>query len=444
MIRVMVRVAILGYGSEGRAAFDYWNTGGNQITVCDIDTAMNLPNGVGAKLGEDYLKGLGEFEVLVRSPGIHPQDIVSANRDMPDILERVTSVTNEFFRVCPTKNIIGVTGTKGKGTTSTLIANMLEAAGKKVHLGGNIGIAPLELLKDPIQPEDWVVLELSSFQLIDLKHSPPIAVCLMIEPEHLNWHTSLDEYLDAKRHLFRNQTENDIAIYNTDNNYSRSIAEVSPALKIPYMTAPGAEVVNGGKLVIDSKQICKISDIKLLGQHNWQNVCAAVTAVWQICPDPEALHQAIAGFTGLPHRLELVREVDGVKYFNDSFASAPGATIAAMKAITGMKVMIVGGFDRRLELEELAQAIVKHKLELRRLVLVGASARKLETQLKALGFTNYDLLNFKNMTEIVQHAQDCAQQSDSVVLSPGFASFDMFKNFEDRGLQFKAVVNALS
>lgn len=438
-----MQIAIVGYGDQGQAAYEYWHKGTNRLAICDINSDLQVPSGVEARLGEGYLKNLGAYDLIIRSPIIHPRDILRANTDTPDILDRVTTVTNEFFKVCPTTNIIGVTGTKGKGTTSTLIAKMLEAAGKTVHLGGNIGIPPLRLLKNNIQPDDWVVLELANFQLIDLRHSPRLAVCLMVEPEHLNWHENIDEYLDAKRQMFKYQAETDVAIYYARNNYSVSIAQASSGLLIPYMAAPGAQI-KGEEVVIDNQKICPLDEIRLLGKHNWQNVCAAVTAVWQVCQEPAVLRQAIAAFSGLPHRLELVREVDGVRYYNDSFASAPGAAIAAMEAVEGPKVMIIGGFDRGLELEDLARAIVINHEGLRRVVLIGASARKLETELKAHGFQNYDLLVSQNMSEIVAHARLSARQGDSVVLSPGFASFDMFKNFEDRGLQYKEAVNALS
>ncbi len=437
-----MKIAILGFAGQGQSAYEYWNSAGNQLTICDIKSDLELPAGAGTQLGADYLKNLGSYDLIVRTPGLHPREIVRENPAVPDILAKVTTVTNEFFKVCPTKNIIGVTGTKGKGTTSTLIARMLEAAGHRVHLGGNIGIPPLELLKNNIGADDWVVLELANFQLIDLKKSPHIAVCLMVEPEHLNWHDGIDEYLDAKRQMFRYQAEDDIAIYYADNNYSISIAAASSATHIPYMAAPGAEV-KGGDIVVGKQKICDVADIRLLGRHNWQNVCAAVTAVWQVSQDATALKSAISSFAGLPHRLELVREIDGVRYYNDSFASAPGAAIAAMDAIEGTKIMIIGGYDRGLGLEDLARAIVMHKDELRRLILMGASAHKLEKELKALSFTTYDIVLSKKMQDIVERAKSCARQGDSIILSPGFASFDMFKNFEDRGLQYKEVVNSL-
>jgi UDP-N-acetylmuramoylalanine--D-glutamate ligase len=321
---------------------------------------------------------------------------------------------------------------------------MLEAAGHRVHLGGNIGIPPLDLLNNGIKPEDWVVLELANFQLIDLKHSPPIAVCLMVEPEHLNWHADIDEYLEAKRQLFLHQTEDSLAVYYAPNKYSLSIAELSPGILMPYMAAPGAEVINEDKIVIDGHKICDVDDIRLLGEHNWQNVCAATTVAWQITKDAEVLRSAIASFVGLPHRLELVREVDGVTYYNDSYASAPPATAAALSAILGQKVVIAGGFDRGLDLNELARAFLTHQEEIRRAVLIGASAERLAKALQVHGFTNFDILKAKGLGEIINHARSCAEQGDSVVFSPGFASFDMFKNFEDRGLRFKEYVNGLS
>lgn len=439
-----MKVAILGYAGQGQSSYEYWNRDGNKITICDQDASIEIPAGAASQLGDNYLSNLDGFDLLIRTPALHPNEIVKANANNSQILDKVWSNTNEFMKVCPTKNVIGVTGTKGKGTTSTLVSQMLEACGKQVHLGGNIGTPPLELLKNKITPDDWVVLELANFQLIDLKHSPAIGICLMIEPEHLNWHADIDEYMEAKRQMFRHQGEDGLAVYYADNNYSLSIAQASPGLLLPFMQSPGAEVIEDIKIVIEGTEICKTSEIKLLGKHNWQNICAALTAVWQISPEPDKLRKVIASFMGLPHRLEFVREVDGVKYHNDSFASAPGATLAAMDAIEGMKIMIVGGFDRGLDLKDLARGFLTHQDSIRRAVLVGASAHRLESELKAHGFANYDVLDTKLIENVVEHARTIAQSGDTVVLSPGFASFDMFKNFEDRGVKYKEYVNSLS
>jgi UDP-N-acetylmuramoylalanine--D-glutamate ligase len=442
-----VKIAILGYAGQGKSAYEYWNTPENDITICDSDTKTELPKGVKSQLGADSLKNLAEFDLLIRTPVLHPQQIQEANPDTLDILEKVWTNTNEFLKVSPTRNIIGVTGTKGKGTTCTLIARMLKAAGHRVHLGGNIGVPPLDMLKENIQPDDWVVLELANFQLIDLQSSPHIAVCLLIEPEHLNWHADIDEYVEAKRQLFAHQSEEDIAIFYADNRYSQTIAKSTAGTIIPYMADPGAYVTDNveGKeyVMIDRHKICDVSDIKLLGKHNWQNVCAAVTAVWNITQDIPAIRKAIAGLAGLPHRLERVREVEGVTYFNDSFASAPPAAIAAMDAITGTKVMIIGGFDRGLDLGELARTMIIHQADLRRVIIIGESATVIEKALSIHGFTNYDVLKDVSMKHIVDHAKAAAHPGDKVVFSPGFASFDMFKNFEDRGINFREAVNAL-
>lgn len=438
-----MEIAILGFGREGKAAYNYWHTSGNRITVCDKNETINVPAGVRAKLGTGYLDNLDSFDLIVRSPGLHPQDILQANPKAVDILDKVTSGTNEFLRVCPTKNVVGITGTKGKGTTSTLLASMLEAGGKKVYLGGNIGIPAIELLSNNIKPDDWVVLELSNFQLIDLHYSPQVAVCLLIEPEHLNWHSTIDAYVDAKKQLFRHQAEGDIAVYYAPNHYSQAVAGASPGVVTPYMAPPGAEVIER-KIVVDGTTICGINDIKLLGTHNWQNVCAAATVAWHILQDVVPIKKAITSFVGLPHRLEFVREIDGVRYYNDSFASAPTATIAALSAIPGTKLVVAGGFDRGLDLSELARTFLTHQDEIRRAVLIGASAERLSKVLQAHGFTNYDVLKATSLKEIIDHVRSLVWEGDSVVFSPGFPSFDMFNDFEDRGIQYKTLVNQLT
>jgi UDP-N-acetylmuramoylalanine--D-glutamate ligase len=436
-----MKVAILGFGSQGQAAFDYWNTGENQITICDADESAQLPETASARLGADCLANLEEFDLLVRTPSLHPTDIVAANPQTPNILHKVTTVTNEFFRVCPTKNLIGVTGTKGKGTTSTLITRMLEAAGFRVHLGGNIGIPPLQLLSQGIQPEDWVVLELANFQLIDICYSPHIAVCLMIAPEHLNWHTDMEEYITAKQQLFRWQRPNDVAIFYAENADSEKVATASLGHHIAFMQPPAGRI-EAGQVMIKDQVICPVDDIQLLGLHNQQNVCAALSAAWQITNDNKALSSAIRNFTGLPFRLELRREKDDVRFFNDSFASATDATCAAVKAIPGQKVMIVGGFDRGLDLSDLVDCLVSSS-EIRKVILVGKTGSQLADVLTKQNFDNFILSDNQDMNEIVQLAADQALPGDAVVLSPGFASFDMFKNFEDRGKQFNAAVEAL-
>src|ERR1700741_4499183 len=353
-----------------------------------MNPGLVVPEGAHTQLGPDYLSKLDQYDLIVRTPILHPRDIVAANPETPNILDKVTSNTNEFFRACPSKKVIAVTGTKGKGTTSTLITKMLEAAGKRVHLGGNIGIPPLELLKDDIKPEDYVVLELANFQLIDLRYSPHIAVCLMVVPEHLDWHEDMEEYISAKQQLFIHQNSNDVAIYYALNENAESIADASEGTLIPFFKEPGA-IVKNGSIVIDTKQICKTDELKLLGEHNWQNVCAAVTAVWQITQDTEAIRKAAINFSGLPFRIELRREVNKVRYYNDSFATGQGATIAAIDAIKEPKVLIIGGYDRGLDLTELAEEVVAASESIRKVVLIGVAAERTAQLFTEHGFTNF-------------------------------------------------------
>ncbi len=447
-----MKIAILGYGSQGQAAYDYWNQSGNEVVICDSNEKLQLPAGETSRLGADYLKNLAEFDLLIRTPGLHPRDIVAANPETPDILKHVTTVTNEFIKVCPTRNIIGVTGTKGKGTTSTLIAKMLETAGKKVHLGGNIGTPPLDMLKAGIQPEDYVVLELANFQLIDLKQSPHIAVCLMVAPEHLDWHSDVNEYIAAKQQLFANQKGEDIAIYYGLNPTSEHIAEVSPGYKIPYMKHPGADVIED-VVTIEGNSICTVQELKLLGEHNWQNICAAITAVWQIVRNTDPMRLVLTSFSGLPHRLELVRELDGVKYYDDSFGTTPETAIVAIEAFEQPKVLILGGSTKEASFEELAHTVANTAL--RRVILIGNTTNPdfktatpeieaaLQTQ-HADAVVSTVKPGGISMAEVVQMAHDAAQPGDVVLLSTACASFDMFKNYQDRGEQFKTAVQNLA
>lgn len=433
------KVAILGFAAEGQSAYEYWTGLGTEVTICDQNSSLEVPSGVTTQLGSDYLKGLDQFDLLVRTPALHPRAVVAANPDVPDILAKVTSVTNEFIQVCPSRNIIGITGTKGKGTTSTLTAKMLEAAGKRVHLGGNIGLPVLELLKNDIQPDDWVVLELSSFQLIDLKTSPHIAVCLMVVPEHMDWHEDMEEYIAAKQQLFIHQKPDDIAIYNIKNDNSLSIADATEGQLIPYMQVPGAVVENGIIKIADA-EVVATADLKLLGQHNWENVCAAVTAVWQVAQNVDGMREVLTTFSGLEHRLEFVREVDGVKYYDDSFGTTPETAIVAIEAFKAPKVVILGGSDKGASYDELAKTVANN--DVRTVVAIGDQGPRISEALKKADYTNI-VKGGTTMTEIVATAKAQAQAGDVVLLSTGCASYDMFANYKDRGNQFKQAVQSL-
>jgi len=433
-----MKIAILGYGLQGESAYNYWNTPENEITVCDQNKSLILPDDVRRVLGPDHLKNLDQYDLIVRSPVVHERDIVSNNA--PEILRKVTTVTNEFMKVCLKKNIIGVTGTKGKGTTSTLIAKMLEASGKRVHLGGNIGIPPLDLLKNNIQPDDWIVLELANFQLIDLKISPHIAVCLMVVPEHMDWHEDIEEYITAKQQLFAHQVSDDIAIYYAHNEASKRVASAGGAKKIPFMISPGAEVM-GELVMIDGEIICATDELELLGKHNWQNVCAAVTATWQITQNIAAIRSVLTSFSGLEHRLELVRDFEDVKYYDDSFGTTPETAMVAIEAFSQPKVVILGGSDKGAEFDDLAKTVTANNV--RSVVLIGKMAEKIEKALSREGFTNI-VRGGDTMREIVSAARTSAQDGDVVLLSTACASFDLFKNYKDRGEQFTQAVQALA
>lgn len=434
-----MKVAILGYGNQGQAAFEYWSALGHDVTIRDNDLDVELPYGVtGQLLGENYLENLDQFDLIVRSPIIRPDIIAKANK--PKILDKVTTVTNEFFRVCPTKNIIGVTGTKGKGTTCTLIAYMLEAAGKRVHIGGNIGTPPLELLKNNIQPDDWAVLELANFQLIDFRYAPKIGVCVMVSPEHLNWHPGLDEYFTAKKQMFINQKPSDVAIYYHKNEFSKVIASQGRGQKIPYYHPPGAYVENDD-IIIDGQSICSTDEVKILGQHNWQNICAALTAFWQIDKNVAAARKILTSFSGMEHRLELVRELGGVKYYDDSFGTAPETAIVAIEAFKQPKIVILGGSDKGSTYSELARIVSTRGVK--KVILIGDMAETIQEELGNVGFKDYEMAG-PNMDEIVGKCRESASSGDVVLLSTACASFGMFKNYKDRAEKYVKAVKALS
>lgn len=436
-----MKIAILGYGREGQSVYQYYKNTDHEITICDQQFINDLPPNVKVQFGENYLKGLDQFDLIYRSPGVKPSYITDSNGF--DVLSKVTTNTNEFFNVCPTKNIIGVTGTKGKGTTCTLITKMLETCGFRVHLGGNIGVPPLDLLSEEIKAEDWVVLELSSFQLIDLKQSPFIAVCLIIDPEHLDWHQDVDEYYRAKTELFRHQSSKDIAIYYAKSDNSKRIASTSGGKLLPYYEVPGA-LVAGNHITIDGIPIIRLGELKLLGKHNWQNICAAITVVWQIDQDSEAMARVLRDFSGLPFRIELIKQVNGIKYYDDSFASAPTSTIAAIEAIRSPKVLILGGKDRGLNLDNLAYVLKEHDKDIIKVLAIGEAANRIVYELDKNNYGNVEVIKSPTtMKEIVKRASELAKDGDSVILSPGFPSFDMFKDFEDRGVQFNEAVNSL-
>jgi len=465
-----MRVAILGFsdqqGSESLPVYRYFKAKGAEITAFYWGEP-HLPEDIHkVKIESDsVIDNLQGFDLIVRGPAIHPRQ---TGHGTP-----VTSLTDIFVKECPSRNIIGVTGTKGKGTTATLIAKMLEAGGKKVWLGGNIGKPLLDDLPN-IQPDDWVVLEMSAGQLITFTGRIHIGVCLMVVPEHLDWHTDMDEYVSAKSNLFKHQGKGDVAVYFSENDLSAKIASFSPGKKISYYRKPGAYIREDGMVVIGDEETEVISKtaVRLLGEHNLQNICAALTAVFEAVGslDPSGIvhesgisqgrtpgtsrENAVGGsswvdkarvilnsFSGLEHRLELVRTLGSIKYYDDSFGTTPETAIVALKAFKEPKVVILGGSDKGIPFDELADTVASSNV--RYAILIGETAPKLEKLLKSRNFSNYSL-GPSTMPEIVSEAKKHAQEGDVVLLSTGCASFGLFKNYKDRGDQFKQAVNSLN
>jgi UDP-N-acetylmuramoylalanine--D-glutamate ligase len=373
-------------------------------------------------LGTNYLAGgLEGFDYVVRSPGVY--------RFIPEIVEaekkgvQITSAVKIFFDECPAK-IIGVTGTKGKGTTSTLIYELLKAGGHDVYLAGNIGKPMLELLS-VVNEKSYVILEMSSFQLIDMEASPYIAVVLNITEDHMDWHKDKSEYAKAKSEIVKHQTNSDFALINEEYETPKSFARVAT-----------------GKVIYFSKQKLEEKykkDLLLRGEHNLENIAAAVAAAKIVEVDEDIIIKTVKSFKGLEHRLEIVAEVDGVKYYNDSFATGPQPTIAAINSFTEDETLILGGSDKGLNYQELGSVINKTE-NIKNIILIGDMGPVIGKFLDSnLQFTIYNLQK-TNMNEIVKKAHEITPKGGVIILSPAAASFDMFKNYKDRGNQFKEAV----
>lgn len=427
-----MKIAIAGYGAEGRSNYNYFFQLGHELTIVDERelSAMELPYGASSILGEGAFGRLDGFDIVVRTAGLAPHKIKTDGK--------IWSATNEFFEHCPAP-VIGVTGSKGKGTTSSLIASILRAAGHTVHLIGNIGVPALDELRD-IQQTDIVVYELSSFQLWDTERSPNVSVVLYIEPEHLDVHADMDEYVTAKAQIAVHQTGDDIVVYNQSNEYATSIAQQSEAAKIPYQNDQAAHV-SEGYFWFGDVRLCPVDALKLPGQHNYDNACAAITAVWRWVKQSDVIAKGLADFTGLPHRLKFVRSIDGVSYYDDSIATTPGSAIAAIRAFSQPKVLILGGSSKGADFNELAQVALGGNV--RSVIAIGSEAPKIVKAFKKSGIDMHNLGSEVTMLQIVQKARELAADGDVVALSPSCASFGMFKNYVDRGEQFIQSVRQL-
>jgi len=426
-----MKIAIAGYGLEGESNYRYFSANPeNDITIVDQhQPERDIPEGVNAIIGEDAFEQLENFDLVVRTAGLAPNKIVTNGK--------IWSATNEFFVKCPA-HIIGVTGTKGKGTTASLISSILESAGKKVWLVGNIGNPALEVL-DQIKSEDVVVYELSSFQLWDIKKSPQIAVILYIEQEHLDVHTSMEDYIHAKSNITRYQSEGDILVYNKNNQYADKIASSSLATRIEYPDDKYAHIKDG-KFIYGEQEICSINSLHLLGNHNLENALAAIDATWNYVTDSKTIEKGLSGFNGLPHRLQFVREVDGVKYYDDSIATTPSSAIAALRSFSGPVTIILGGSSKGSDFSELGVELAKHEVKA---IIIGDEAENIALACDSAGFKNYEIIQNPIMDSIVSKIHSYAKPGSTVLLSPASASFGLFKNYIDRGNQFIQAVNKL-
>lgn len=446
------RVAVVGIGVSNTPLLRLLRQAGVSVTACDKKSVSELGSlvdelraqGVELQLGESYLDGLTQ-EIIFRSPGIRPDiPAFEAARAQGSC---ITSEMEVFFDVCPCP-ILAVTGSDGKTTTTTLIAEFLEAAGKTVHLGGNIG-KPLLAEVPQMTDQDFVVLELSSFQLMTLHKSPVIAVVTNLSPNHLDVHTSMDEYRTAKENVFLHQSNEETTVFNLDNEETRSMAKRAPGKHrfFSRLSKPehGAFLQNGRICWIDSsgeRDLFDCSAILLPGEHNVENYLAAITATYDLVP-VAAMEQTARHFPGVAHRIELARTLNGVRYYNDSIASSPTRTTAGLRAFSEKVILIAGGYDKKIPFDALGEEICRH---VKLLVLNGLTADKIKAAV--LAAPNYSdehpiILSAENFDSAVMQAHSAAQSGDVVLLSPACASFDQFPNFAHRGNRFKELIASL-
>lgn len=445
------RIAVVGFGLEGKDLVRYLKKFNKDITVFDRKDKKELKiddefKDINFILGSKYSLGLlNQFDVIYRSPGVYRfiKEITDAEKKGV----KVSSATDVFFQKCKGK-IIAVTGTKGKGTTSTLIYNILKRDGKKVFLVGNIGKPYLEIL-DLIDNQSWVVMEISSFQLIDLKVSPHIAAVLNITQDHLDWHKDLKEYINAKKNIVLFQKKEDFCVINSDYEVLDSFSKITKSKT--YFTSIKEEV--NGCFVKDNKIILKIDNkteeigdtknLLLRGTHNWENITAAILSSFLANADIQSIKDEIFSFKGLEHRLELVKEINGVTFYNDSFATGPQPTIAAIKSFKEPITLILGGYDKKLSYDDLIGTILLVK-NLKNIILIGDLENKLFELLSKSGYKgNLFRLGKSKMKEIINKAYKVTEKGGVVILSPAAASFDMFENYKQRGIHFKKSVSKL-
>lgn len=449
------RVAFIGAGVSHRECIEIFCKKGAVVTLCDKkpDLAAFGPYGetlkelgVTLSLGENYLDGLRGQDMIMRTPGF--EYFTPALQEAKAQGAQVTSEMELFFELCPCRKV-AVTGSDGKTTTTTLIAEMLKHAGRTVHLGGNLGRVLLPVV-DTIAEDDIAVVELSSFQLISMRTSPQIAVVTNVTPNHLDHHKDMQEYIDAKRNILLYQTAQDKAVLGYENEVTRAMAQ---DVKGSYCWFTRfSEVENGAFLRADGMlcmakdgavtPILHKSEVALRGEHNLENVLAAAAAVWDEV-DVADIHAVASTFQGVEHRIEPVRTLNGVQWFNDSIATSPTRVIAGLRAFDQKMIIIAGGSDKGISFAPLAPELLKH---VKVLILTGATAQKIEDAVREhpeFASSGLQILRADDMEQAVRLAYETAKPGDIVSLSPACASFDSYPNFEARGRHYKDLVKRL-
>lgn len=447
------RVAFVGLGRSNLPLIKMFCDSGAVVFACDsraedvLGANAQLAKEYGAtlSLGENYLSDL-DVDMLFRTPGMK-----FFSPELDTLREKGTEITSEmelFFELCPCK-IIAITGSDGKTTTTTIISELLKTQGYTVHLGGNIG-NPLMPEIFEIKEDDVAVVELSSFQLISMKKSPNVAVVTNLAPNHLDWHKDMEEYIEAKRNIICFQNESDVAVLNHDNEITNGFSkDVKGNLR--YFSS--AEKVENGAYISEGsirfaddngdREVLKISDILIPGHHNIENYMAAISATYGLV-DVETIKSVARTFNGVRHRAQLVREFEGVRYYNDSIASSPTRTACGMLSLFEEKIILIcGGYDKKIPYTPLGPVICK---KVKTLILMGATADKIEEAVKASAeyFEGAPVILYAdNMEEAVLLARENAASGDIVSLSPASASFDKYRDFEERGNHFISIVNEL-
>ena len=446
------KVAIIGMGVSNIPLLDYFQNLGAKVSVFDnkeydkIDTqVINKISSycMGMSFGKDYLSKLKGFDIIFRSPSCRPD-----TKELVEESQRGALVTSEIemlMKLTPA-TVIGVTGSDGKTTTTSLIYEIIKEKGYKCFLGGNIGIPLFTKVKE-MKPEDVVVLELSSFQLMDMDISPNISVVTNVSPNHLDIHKCYEEYIEAKASILNHQKENNILVLNYDNEITRDFAKRAKG-KVKFFSSK--EKLENGIIYNDGmikscedgirRHIINTKNLHLRGIHNYENICAAISATASLV-DIETQIKAISNFKGVEHRIEFIREIDGVKWYNDSIGTSPTRTIAGLNSFDEKIVLIAGGYDKHLDYMPIAKPIVDH---VSTLILMGATAKKIYTavssELEAENKT-MEIYQCETLEQTVDMAYKLAKKGEVVLFSPASASFDMFKNFAERGNKFKELVN---